>query len=72
MVSDMCRNTTLDIVCFVETKLTNPTSSTLNELGSRFNFVVKNVVGASGGIMIGVDRIILRLRSPDTVTLPYL
>lgn len=37
-------------------KLNNPTSSTLNEHGSRFDFVVKTMLGASGGIIIEVDR----------------
>lgn len=56
MVSDTYRNAAFETVCFLETKLTNPLLSALNKLGSRFDFVVKNAVGALGSIMIGVDR----------------
>lgn len=40
----------------MKTKLSRPSLSALNELGSRFTFIVKNAAGVSGGIMIGADR----------------
>lgn len=40
----------------MKTKLSRLSLSALNELGSRFTFIVKNATGASGGIMISADR----------------
>lgn len=56
IVAKLCRANRVDIFCLEETKLCNASLRTLGELSgnSQFEFAVKDSVGASGGILIGI------------------
>lgn len=55
MVSKTCRLPAANIVSLQKTKLTDPLANILSELGDRYNWCIKNAVGASRGILIAVD-----------------